>query len=255
MTETEPFLGMAVLLFVAWTFAHHVARRDLRITTYLPHVGIALVFLAYVYAGAGFAWRYVADFWPLFVLVGVQYVRRLPRSADGVLGWPLAPVMLLGAMGCYHHSTEPWKPIVKTLEESEVPHMWDDFSNWRWATDKPMPSTIKCGEVPEWPWRNGRGWNAGCLVDTYSDVFVGVPQKDDDRYVFRFKTEAIYAPMLRVYVNGRIYTAYPVGGGIYAADVKLHYRSMHSPIVLTTIEWTRAITPPANGKLLEVQIS
>jgi hypothetical protein len=254
MTETEPFLGMAVLLFLAWTFAHHVARRDLRLTTHLPHVGIALVFMAYVYAGAGFAWRYVADFWPLFVLVGVQYVRRLPRSADGVLGWPLAPVLLLGAIACYRHNTEPWKPFVKTLDESEVPRMWDDFSNWRWATDKPMPSTIKCGQAPDWPWRNGRGWGAGCVVDTYSDVFVGVPPKEDDHYVFRFKTEGMTAPSVRVYVNGRIYRAYRTGVGTYEAEVKLRYRSMHSPIVLTTIEWTTSKDPPP-GKLLEVEIA
>lgn len=255
MTDSEPFLGVATLMFVVWTFAHHVVRRDRRITTYLPHVGIALVFAAYVHAGAGFAWRYIADFWPLFVLVGVQYVRRLPHSADGALGWALVPVMLLGAVVCYRHNTEPWKGLVKTLEASAVPDMWDDFTNYRYAMDRPMPSAMKCGQVPDWPWRNGRGWEPGCQVDTFSEVFVGVPPKDDDHYVFRFKTQNVPAYSLRVYVNGRIYTARRVGVDTFAADVKLHYQSLHSPIVLTDIEWTRTSEPPSGWKLLEVQIS
>ncbi len=255
MTDSEPFLGMATLMFLVWTFAHHIVRRDRRITTYLPHVGIGLLFAAYVYAGAGFAWRYVADFWPFFVAVGVQYVRRLPRSADGVFGWQLVPMMLLGAVGCYHHNTEPWKSLVKTLDKSEVPKMWDDFTNYRYATDKPLPSTIKCGQVPEVAFRNGRGWESGCQVDTYSDVFVGVPSKDDDHYVFRFKTQGVPAYSLRVYFNGRIYTARRKGVDTFEADVKLHYPSLHSPMVLTTIEWTRSFDPPIGWKLLEVQIT
>jgi hypothetical protein len=131
--------------------------------------------------------------------------------------------------------------------------MWDDFSNFRWGTDRSMPTTVKCGEVPSWPWRNGRGWGPGCQIDTYTDLFVGVPFKDDDQYVFRFKTEGVQAESLRVYVNGRIYTARRVGN-TFAAVVNLRYRSLHSPIVLTTIEWIRAIEPPP-GKLLEVQIT
>ena len=254
MSSTEPYIGVSALLFLVWTFAHHIARRDWRPATYLPYVGIALVFAGYVYGGTGFTWRYIADFWPFFVLVGVQYVRRLPPSRHEFLGWPLAAVMLAGAVVCYRHDIVPWKPIVKTLDRSEVPKMWDDFSNFRWGMDRPMPTMIKCGQVPDWPWRNGRGWNSGCQVDTYSDVFVGVPQKDDDRYVFRFKTEGIGSPSLPVYVNGRIYTARRVGPDTFVADVRLHYRSLHSPIVLTTIEWTHGLEPPS-GKLLEVQIS
>jgi len=255
MTETEPFLGMTALIFLVWTFAHHVARRDSRPATYLPHVGIVLIFAAYVYAGAGFAWRYIADFWPMFVLVAVQYVRRLPAGrGTALLGWPMAAAMFVGAVGCYHHAVEPWKSIVKTLDKTDVAKMWDDFSNFRWGTDRTMPTTIKCGQVPDWPWRNGRGWGSGCQIDTYSDVFVGVPQKDDDHYVFRFKTEGITSPSLRVYVNGRVYTALRVGADTFAADIKLRYRWLNSPIVLTTIEWTRAFDPPP-GKLLEVQIT
>jgi hypothetical protein len=252
MTETEPFLGMLALGVLVWTFAHHVVRRDLRITNYLPHAAVLVLFAGYVYAGAGFAWRYIADFWPLVVVAAVQYVRRLPRAGSAAFGWPFAAVMLAGAVGCYRHDVEPEKGLVKTLEASEVRKMWDDFSNFRWGMDRTMPSIIKCGEVPSWPWRNGRGWGPGCDIDTYSDVFVGLPPKMDDHYVLRLKTQGIKADSVRVYVNGRIYTARRTGD-TFLADVSLHYRSFHSPIVLTTVEWVRALDP-LPGKLLEVQL-
>jgi hypothetical protein len=253
MSTSDPFIGPAALLFMVWTFAHHFARRDRRIATYLPHVGVVLVFGAYVWGVAGFAWRYIADFWPLFVAAGVQYVRRLPPAGNAILGWPFAAVMLTGALVIYRHDVEPYKRIVKTLDRSEVPKMWDDFSNHRWGTDRPMPATIKCGEVPNWPWRNGRGWGPGCQIDTYTDVFVGVPHKDDDSYVFQFKTDGITADSVPVYVNGHTYTARRVGD-TYSAVIRLNYALLHSPIVLTTILWTRAIEPPP-GKLLEVKIT
>ncbi|HTQ46404.1 MAG TPA: hypothetical protein VMI75_26790 [Polyangiaceae bacterium] len=252
MSTQDPYVGVATLIFLVWTFAHHVGRRDVRIATYMPYIGCALVFGAYVYGVAGFAWRYIADFWPLFVAAGVQYVRRLPPASNAILGWPLAAAMLAGAVVCYHHDVVPWKPIVKTLEATEVPHMWDDFSNARWGTDKPMPSAVQCGQVPSWPWRNGRGWGSGCNVDTYSDVFVGVPRKDDDNYVIQFKTEGIAFDSVHVYVNGRNYVARRVGN-TYSAPIRLHYGAMHSPLVLTTIGWTLGSEPP-HGKLLEVQI-
>lgn len=253
MTETEPFIGAAALLFLVWTFVHHLVRRDRRITTYLPHVGLVLIFGAYVHGSEGFAWRYAFDFLPLFVAVGVQYVRRMPPSGSSALGWPLAAAMLTGAIVCYHHAVEPWKRIVKTLRPSEVATMWDDFLNYRWSTDRPMASDIKCGQVPSWPWRNGRGWGGGCQIDTFTDVFVGVPQKDDDSYVFQFKTQGITVDSLRVYVNGSYYTAHRVGD-TFAAVVHLHYPSLHSPIVLTTIEWAHGLDP-IPGKLIELQIT
>lgn len=253
MSAQEPYIGVAALLFMAWTFAHHVGRRDLRIATYMPHIGAVLVFGAYAYSVVGFAWRYIADFWPLFVAAGVQYVRRLPPAGSAILGWPLAAVMLVGAVVCYRHDVTPWRPLVKTLDAAEVPRMWDDFSNARWGTDRPMPTDVKCGQVPSWPWHNGRGWGPGCNVDTYSDVFVGVPKKDDDGYVFQFKTEGVKAESLQVYVNGRRYVAHKVGD-TYRAAVRLHYAAMHSPIVLTTIEWTRDKDPPAGVKLFDEEI-
>ena len=252
MTTTDPYIGVAALIFMVWTFAHHVARRDRRLATYLPHVGVVLVFGAYAYNVVGFAWRYIADFWPFFVAAGVQYVRRLPRASNAILGWPLAAAMLTGAVVCYHHDIEPWKRIVRNLEAPEVRKMWDEFSNARWGTDKPMPTDVKCGEVPSWPWRNGRGWGAGCQVDTYSDVFVGVPKKDVDDYVFQFKTDGIAFDSVVVYVNGRHYVARRTGN-IYSAPIRLHYAAMASPIVLTTISWTLGTEAP-HGKLIDVQI-
>jgi hypothetical protein len=252
-SSTDPFIGVPVFIFLAWTCAHHLARRDWRPATYLPHVGIVLVFAGYVYAGTGFAWRYIADFWPLFVLVGVQYVRRLPRTGTAILAWPLAATMFTGAVVCYRHDVVPWKSLVATLGDSDIPKMWDDFSNYRWGTDGPLPSKVTCGEVPSWPWKNGRGWVANCQVDAYTDLFVGVPPKDDDRYVFQFKTDGIGSDTLPVYVNGRRYTARRAGS-IYTVPVRIDYKSLHSPIVLTTIEWSHSLDLPT-GKLLEVQIS
>ncbi|HEX8795295.1 MAG TPA: hypothetical protein VF765_30310 [Polyangiaceae bacterium] len=252
MSSTEPFFGLAVLLFLCWTVVHPLLRGERRVSTYVPQLAFTLLFLAYVRRGQGFAWRYIGDFWPLVILAGVQYVRRLPAGANAVFGWPAAFVLAAGAVGAFRHDVEPWKSIVKSIDPPEIPHMWDDFTNARYGTDGPMPSTIKCGQVPSWPWRNGRGWGSGCYVDTFSDVFVGVPRKDADDYVLQFKTEGIRADTVRVYVNGRIYKAHRVGD-TFSTPVSLHYASFHSPIALTTIEWVRGFDPQG-GKLLEVRL-
>jgi hypothetical protein len=49
--------------------------------------------------------------------------------------------------------------------------------------------------------------------------------------------------VLRVYVNGRTYTAQGTGG-LYEADVTIPRASLVSPIVLATVEWARALEPP-----------
>jgi hypothetical protein len=251
--NVEPYFGVAVLAMLLWSLLHHLARREQRLAAYVPHIAVALLFGMFVWAGVGFTWRYTGDFWPLFVLIAVEYVRRLPpATARLLLGWPLAAVLFTGAVGAYRNDVAPWKGMVKALEERDVPKMWDDFTNLQWGMDRPMPSTLRCGEVPDWPWRNGRGWRSGCSVDTFTDFFVGVPPRDDDRYLMSFKTEGMNAESVRVYVNGSIYTAHR-SGDAYTADVRIRYGSLRSPIVLATIEWSRSFDPP-NGRLLEVEL-
>ncbi len=250
-----PFVGPVFFAALVWMVSHQLARRETRIAFYLPALGICALFVAFAKAGAGFAWRYVGDFWPLMVLAVVQYVRFLPRRADQLIGLPVAAIFLVCAWGSFDRNIRPWVSTIQTLDEAQAAKMWEDFSNSRYAQDKPMATKFTCTtHDTSWPYHNGQGWGAGCVVSTFTNLFIGVPDKGDDHYQLSFSTSGVAAPTLRVYVNGFIYEARRAGDH-YVADVTIHYNRLNSPIVMTTIEWTKELEPTGTMKLLSVQLS
>jgi hypothetical protein len=257
-TSVDPFLGPAVLAFLVGTALHFALRRDRRLSLYVPHLAVACLVAMYAWAGAGLAQRYAGDFWPLVVLAGVQFVRTLPAAATPVLGWPLAAVLTVGAIGAYHRDVETGRDLVEDIAPEKIPGMWADFEATRTGRDLMLPSKMSCGDVPEWPrfnvdWRpNVVGWHPDCTVDTFSEVFLGVAPKDGDAYVIRFSTYGIDAPGARIYVNGRTYPAQK-SGDLYEANVRIDSRALSSPTVVATIEWRHGVVPP-EGSLLEVEL-
>ena len=250
----EPFMGAVVLALLVWMLMHQLVRRERRLALYVP-IGVFVgMFLVYVWAGGGFMWRYAADFWPAIALACVQYVRFLPtRLATRMLGIPLAMVLAGVAWSQYKGEIEPSTPTIETLDELSAAHMWDDFTNSRYEQDTTLPTHVKCGAVPSWPWHNGQGWGGDCSVNTFSNLYIGVPSKDGDQYQLRFTTQGATWPTLRVYVNGRIVTAYRVGDG-YFADVKIPQSKLNSVIVMVTVEWVRDVVPIPGIKLMSIEL-
>lgn len=248
----EPFFGMATLVVLGWMLLHQVARRERRLAFYAPYACMLAMFGAYVWAGAGFAWRYAGDFWPAFVLAGVQYVRALPRAASPLLGVRMALVLSACSYATFVQTVEPSLSTLETVDPTRVPKLWSDFSTALDATDPAMPSEVECGKVPGWPLHNGDGWASNCSVNTFTNVYVGVPSKQGDDYRFVFRTTGVAGDELRVYVNGRIYRAHRTSDG-YEADVAIPRRRLVSPIVMATIEWVHGADAPG-GKLLSVSL-
>ena len=248
----EPYFGVGVLVALGWMIFHMLRRRESRLSMYVPAGIFVVLYAAYVWAGASFVWRYAGDFWPVIFLAGVQYVRFLPRSSTPLFGWPLAMAFVACSWGMYIRLIQPWTTTLETLDETAAATMWNDFTNSRYVQDKPLASHFKCGERADWLYHNDQGWLTGCKVDTFTNLFLGVPDKGDDHYVLRFETEGFTPPTLRVYLNGRIYVARRTPDG-YTADVSIHFARLTSPIVLTTIEWTRELDPPPY-KLLSVEL-
>jgi hypothetical protein len=139
------------------------------------------------------------------------------------------------------------------MDDTNIPNMWDDFTNSRYAVDDTLPSHVKCGGVPTWPWHNGQGWNGDCSVNTFSNFYLGVPAKDGDAFQLQLKTVGILNDTLRVYVNGRIYTAHRTGDS-YFADVTIHQKDLNSVIVMVAVEWVRDVAPLPGVKLLSAQL-
>jgi hypothetical protein len=254
----ESFFGLTVLAILVWIAFSYVTRRERRVALYAPLAGIGLMFATYAFAGAGFAWRYVGDLWPFVILACVQYVRSLPTTANKLVGVPLAAVLCACALGGYRRSLEPWQAEGfygdqwETLAPADAASMWDSFKKARWGVDKPLPSQIRCGDYASWPPGNAQGWYTGCGVDFVTNVYLGVPRRAaDDHYEVRFKTLEMTPPTLRVYVNGRIYTA-TRDGNEYRASVWIPYARLHSPIVMATVEWSRG--QPLSGKLLSIEL-
>lgn len=260
----EPFFGVVVLALLAWTFLSHLLRPRRSLSAYLPFATFAALFAGYVYAGAGFAWRYDGDFWPAVLLACVQYVHALPTPANRLLGWRLAAVFGVASYALFIRDIEPARSTLETIQQDDLAtraawnSMWADFSNSRYSRDPALPSSAKCGQRFTWPYHNGEGWDSGwgrgCGVDVATNVYLGVPDKGDDRYTLHFETKGVSAPTLRVYVNGRYYTAYKSGDG-YTATVFVHYASLTSPIVMTSIEWTHGLDPVPGEELLSIDLS
>ncbi len=254
----DPFLGIAVLGVLVWILARHLARRDRRPAVYVPFLAMAVMFAGYVASAAGFSWRYAADFWPLIVLAAVHHVRALRPEANRALGLPLALALGATSVACYARTIEP---AVSTLDmydpngpKTTPAAMWDDFEKARNDKDGALPSRYKCGDPAPWPFHNGQGWKADCTVDTFTNLFLGIPAKGRDyRYLLKLTTTGMSASTLRVYVNGGIYTAQRDGEG-YWLVVPIHRERFTSPIVMTTIEWTRELEPQG-GRLLSVELS
>jgi hypothetical protein len=245
----EGFLGLPVLLLLAWVTGHYVVRRERRLALYLPIA--TFVFLFFNYARTvGFAWRYVGDFWPLIALIGAQYARWLPVASLPRVR--LAAAFALIATQVRDRQVEPARWTVTNLMQTQLAGIPERFEKSRYSVDPPLPQRIMCGPAPSWPYHNGRGWGASCEVETHTNVYLGVPKKDGDGYELRFAAEGLQAPSLRAYVNGRIYTA-DRAGAEYKAKLRLDYRSLHSPAVMVTVEWT-ADPEPRPAKLLWIEL-
>lgn len=245
-------------MFLVWTLIHYVSRRERRLAFYVPYAALAFIFVSFVNAGAGMAWRYVGDFWPLVLLIGVQYARTLPLVTTSTLGLPLAAVLLTGAYSAYKHDIAPAQKRFDAFDPSAAPRMWADFEKTRAAQDKAMPTTLRCGSVPDWPrfdvfWRsNPISWSPSCDVSTVTEFFIGVPPKQSDSYVLSLKTEGMKPPSILLWVNGHLYTARKVGDA-YQADVRIRYASLSSPTIFVSIEWQHDLLP-VPGKLDEVEL-
>ena len=241
--------------------ARLVARRERRLSLWLPYAAMALLFAAFVHRGEGFAWRYVGDFWPLIVLASAQYVYALPPDAKLPLDARLAKIMFWTGFVVMVRFLVPWEwdrraDILEPHGGFNTTHgtetLAEDFRESRWGVDGPMPSRIACASRPRWPYHNGLGWKDGCAVGPATNVYLGVASKDGDHYALRFETADMTAPTVRVYVNGTLYTA-ERRGDAYEADVGIRYASLHSPIVMVTLLWTREEVPPP-GKLLAIEL-
>ena len=251
----EPFFSPAVLVLLGWMLVHLVARRERRLAAYVPYATFAFLFANFVWAGAGFSWRYIGDFWPLIVLAAAEYVRMAPLAALRPPDFRLARVLFVCGLVVFVRFLVPWEwgRHVKARPASAAADIWDDFVDSRWPAPRPVPTKISCGARPSVPYHNGAGWGDECSIDVATNVFLGVAPKDGDSYEIRIETDGFTPDPLKVYVNGHLYDVVK-DGAIYRARVDIHYAALTSPVVMATIEWARSIDRPPSGRLLSMEL-
>lgn len=247
-----PDLGIGFFFALSWMMLHQLARRVWRLAVYLPAVLFVLIFGAYVWAGVGFSWRYQGDFWPLLIVAAVQYVRFLPQVANSLFGMPLALLLTASSGLSFLNNVQPFVNEYM-LSDAEASHMYEDFQSYQTAHDPPLPTRLMCQDHPRWPEHNGTGWEPGCRVGIFTNLYIGVPQKSSHDYVLSFQTEGIDLPTVPLYLNGHIYAAHKTATG-YEANVNIHYERLSSPIVMLTIEWTHSMDDPVGIKLNSVEL-
>jgi hypothetical protein len=237
-------------------------RRERRLALWVPYAAMAALFAMFVRRGEGFAWRYVGDFWPLIVLACVHYVSTQPAAALRPFDGRLAKIMFVAGFVALARFLVPWEwssggphgdGRADLVSVGENDAMWEEFRSSRWGHEPPMPSRIACGDRLDVPFDNGLGWKAGCSVESFTNVYLGVGAKADDHYTLRFTTRGLEARDARVYVNGAIYSAHRVGDA-YEVDVVIRRSELDSPVVVATIQWDRSGVAPA-GQLVSVELS
>ncbi|HEY6463483.1 MAG TPA: hypothetical protein VIY73_25120 [Polyangiaceae bacterium] len=255
-SSRDAFISPFVLVALLWILASHLVRRERRLEVYAPLGAIAALFVTYA-VGGGFAWRYAGDFWPLVVLACVEYVRTLPAAGNRLLGAPLALAFVVGSALVYLREVSPAASMIKPLPPESVDRMWSDFEDTRFKMDPTMPSRRTCLEPLSWPLHNMLGWHLGvnnpCTVDTFTNIFLGIPQDDATRHTLRFEVDHAEPTPLRVVVNGRRYKT-RTDGNAYLVDLDLDASKFVSPIVQATIEWVRVTEDPPNVKLEAVEL-
>ncbi len=253
MYERAPFFGPWVLAALVWIAAHQASRGRRGLAGLVPIALIGLLFGTYVWAGAGFAWRYVGDFWPLIVLAVVLYARSSPPAADVLLGGPAAAAYVIVALSVGIADVEPTLPTLETSPPDDD-SMRRAFYASRYDVDPPYPSRVDCGNLLPWPYHNGQGWGRGCEVGPFTSGYVGVPRAvgGRDRFQLVFHTEGMHVERARVYLNGRVYVA-GCADGACATDVTIHESRLTSRIVMFAIEWTRGLEP-VPGRLDSVEL-
>ncbi len=256
----EPFFGLGVLAVLVGILAHLLARRERRLAAYVPLLALGLMFLLIVLNGMGFVWRYAFDFWPLVVIVVVLHARELPAQTRGRLfGWPAALLFAgLAAIG-FCERVYPVSGSIKQLDADgdAAREMPGNFERARYGVDPTYPSSLRCHEIAGQPYGGGRGWEPDCGVGVFTNVFLGVPdapRNADGHYELRMTTEGMTAASVLVYVNGRYYQA-RAEGGVYRAEVDVDRGQLVSPVVLTTVLWTRARGEAPAGRLLAMELS
>jgi hypothetical protein len=253
----DAFLGPVVLVVLAGILLSHLQRRERRLSVYVPYAALAAILAAFTMRGQGMVWRYAGDLWPLVVLVCVQYVRSVPpRIAARWLGLRMAGLLVLASGFVWKRQVAPAVSTIETLEPDYVARMWNDFQVSLSAVDDSLPSRFTCGERLHWPLHNGEGWASswapGCSVDTFTNLYLGVPRGPGPRRTIRLEVQGASSPTVRLYVNGRYRTA-RLHGGMYTADVDIPGDALVSPIVVVTVEWARGLEPPTL-QLMSVEI-
>jgi hypothetical protein len=284
----EPYFGAAVLVLLVGLVVGLVRRRERRLALWLPYATMAFLFAVFVRRGEGFAWRYVGDFWPLLVLAAVQYVHTMPADHVKPLDARTASIFFWGGFIALAHFLVPWQwssggayggGRAEILAASDSAGMAERFRASHAGVDPPLPSKVDCAEAspalshgvspedhlasrlgllspsvrnPSTPYNNRLGWREGCRVATFTNVYLGVPRKEGDRYRLRMRTEGMAAPTVKVYLNGSYYTAEKRGDD-YEADVLIRYGALTSPIVVATVLWARE-ADQAGATLLSIEL-
>jgi hypothetical protein len=230
-----------------------IATRARRPERYLPHATFVALFFAFGYAG-GFAWRYAGDLLPVLALIGVSVVSdaKLPRRKCGAI-WVAAGVGYLAAVAL----VEDVLPCTDTIEVATFETVEAAEQTRQLELSAPpvtASSRLECGKyLPRELKNDGLGWRPGCTVDTFTNVYLGVPDKGSPYYVLRVHVDHPLLGNLRVQVNGRMYEAH-WDGNAYVANVRIRLDRMYSPVTMVTIEWARHTLPPAL-ELLDIELT
>ncbi len=255
----DAFFGLLVPLGVAAILVRHALRRE-RLVVWIAPAALLLLFGSYAWAAIGFVWRYAADFWPLIVLVAVQYAERArPLARSSTTAWAIAAALTAVGGASFARHVLPVRASVMLLRPTAAQQVAiaAQMALDQAGIDWPYPSHLSRYEPFPRRYERTAGWLADGAVDTFTNLYLGVPPKGDGPHELMAYTAGMDAPSVRVFVDGRVYRAvreYSPEGARYRAVLDLDDAALVTPTVMVTFEWTRALAPPAGAKLVAIEL-
>jgi hypothetical protein len=260
--SSDGLFGLTVPLLLLAILARYVVRYvtlgERRLAVYVPFAALLALLASYFHAAIGFVWRYAYDFWPLMLLVLAQAVAgAVPSVRRHLFGWPAAVAFAVLCGVGFRRNVLPQRILVATVRPGteEDLDMAETFRLARWGEERPYPTRLGCHDTFAWTHGGVVGWRDRCRVDTFTNVYLGVPRKSGRHYELRLETEGFEDPSVRVFVNGKFYTAQRQSpDGVYVADVDIDYAALTTPTVMAAVQWTRGFTPVLGSKLLAIEL-
>jgi len=248
--SSTPFVSLWTATILAIILISRI-RKNIRFHLIAPFFVLLAFFFAFSYAGA-FTHRYIGDFVPAVVLIGVQLLIAPPGN---ITPGKLVVVAILSSIMAFYYfnkninsarDTLVWRsqkfdPVSDFMDLDHGTNGKRFLSTWNEMDRSVWPTVRECRSVIKNMLEEGGdrlGWEDDCTIKGVTQIYMSIPNTQIREHTLKFDTNEVLKETVAVYVNGRIVEARWYGNQ-YQALFKINPESMKSPNVAVAILWSK----------------